>query len=73
VVGAKLKSLSVQIRECLGRAEACARQAAAQTDPSLKRDFLDMERPWLFLARSYEFADRLSDFSDEAKRQVNNK
>jgi hypothetical protein len=34
---------------------------------------MDMERRWLFLARSYEFTDRLSDFSDEAKRQVNSK
>jgi hypothetical protein len=29
-----------------------------------------MERRWLFLARSYEFSERLDDFSDEAKRNV---
>jgi len=29
-----------------------------------------MERRWLFLARSYEFTERLGDFSDEAKRNT---
>ena len=31
--------------------------------PAAKKDFLDMERRWLSLARSYEFAERLSDFT----------
>jgi hypothetical protein len=67
-----LKNLSVEIRECLQHAENCARQAAAQADPKLKEDFSEMERRWLFLARSYEFTERLGDFSDETKRQVDN-
>ena len=29
-----------------------------------------MERRWLLLARSYEFTERLGDFSDEAKRNT---
>jgi hypothetical protein len=66
-----LSNLSVQIRECLEHAEDCARKAAAQTDPRLKQDYLDMERRWLFLARSYQFTDRLGDFSDETGRQAN--
>jgi len=28
-----------------------------------KADYLDMERRWMSLARSYEFAERLSDFT----------
>jgi hypothetical protein len=63
-----LKNLSEEIRECHRHAEDCARQAAAQTDPKLKGDFLLLEQRWLFLARSYEFTERLTDFSDEAKR-----
>jgi hypothetical protein len=47
-----LNNLSEQIRECLEHAEDCACQAAAQTDPKLKQDFLDMERRWLALAQS---------------------
>ena len=58
-----LKNLSVEIRECLQHAEDCVRKAAAQTDPKLKENFLDMERRWLFLARSYEFTERLTNLS----------
>jgi hypothetical protein len=64
-----LNNLSEQIRECLRHAEDCARQAAAQTCPNLREDFLDMERRWLLLARSYEFTERLTDFSAEAKQR----
>lgn len=31
-----------------------------------------MEKRWLALARSFEFSERLGDFSDETKRQVEN-
>jgi hypothetical protein len=31
---------------------------------------LDLEQRWLFLARSYEFSERLTDLTDETKRQV---
>jgi len=63
-------NLSEQIRECLEHAEECARKAAAQTDPKIKADFLDLERRWLLLARSYEFTERLTDFSDETRRNA---
>ena len=62
-----LNNQSEHIRECLEHAEDCARKAAAQTDPRLKEDFLDMERRWLFLARSYEFTENLVDFSHETE------
>lgn len=64
-----LESMSEQIRECYEHAEECARKAAAQTDPGLKQDFLDMERRWLALARSFELSQRLSDFSPEATQR----
>jgi hypothetical protein len=65
-----LNNLGQQIRECLQHTEDCARQAAAQTCPKLKEDFLDMERRWMFLARSYEFTERLTDFSAETNRRA---
>lgn len=65
-----LENVSQQIRECYEHAEDCARKAAVQTDPGLRQDFLDMERRWLTLARSYEFTDRVSDFSNERKREA---
>ena len=65
-----LNDLSEQIHHCLLHAEGWAEQAAVLTDPQLKQDFLDMERRWLFLARSYEFTDRLTGLSDETKRRL---
>jgi hypothetical protein len=63
-----LNNLSGNIRECLQHADDCARKAAAQNDPKVKEDFLNLEQRWLSLARSYEFTERISDFSNETKR-----
>jgi hypothetical protein len=68
-----LNNVSEQIRECLRHAEDCARKAAAQTDPTLKADFLVMERRWLSLAHSYEFTGQLTYFSGAVKREANNR
>ena len=54
-----LLNVSAQVRECGRHAEECARQAKAQTNPKFQQDFLDLERRWLRLARSYEFSERL--------------
>ena len=58
-----LKVLSEDVRECYRRAEECARQAKAQLNPELRRDFLDLELRWLKLARSYEVSERVKTFS----------
>jgi hypothetical protein len=57
-----LQNLSREIRDCYGRAEECKRLAAIALTDDIKAGFLDMERRWL-LARSYEFAERLSSFT----------
>jgi hypothetical protein len=67
-----LESLNEKICECYEHAEECAQKAAAQTDPGLKQDFLDMERRWLALARSFKFSQRLGHSSDETKAQAIN-
>jgi hypothetical protein len=64
-----LNNLSAQIRECYRKAEDSARKAAAQTDPELKQDYLNLERRWLVLAKSYDLTGRLFDFSAELKRR----
>ena len=38
-------------------------------DSLTKQDFIDMERRWLFLARGYEFADRLWNFAEPSNRR----
>ena len=57
-----LNNLSEQIRDCLQHAEDCARKAAAQTDPGLREDFLQLEKRWLELARSIEFGESVDTF-----------
>jgi hypothetical protein len=65
-----LNNLSKEIRECYRHAQDCALKATAHIDVQLKQDFLDLERRWLFMARSYEFSERLTDLSDEIKPRV---
>jgi hypothetical protein len=57
-----LQNLSEEIRECLRRAEECKRLAKTALSASAIQSYLDMEQRWLALARSYEFAERLSTF-----------
>jgi hypothetical protein len=61
--------LSEDIRECYQLAKECARRAKAEADPRLRQDFLDMERRWLFLARSYEFTRRIGRFAPSRASQ----
>jgi hypothetical protein len=65
-----LSNVSEQVRECYAHAEYCARKATAQTDPRIKQDYLDLEQHWLRLARSYEFTDRLSDFTATHQKAI---
>jgi hypothetical protein len=58
-----LQNLTIDIRECYLHAEQCRRWAEIEPMPSVKADFLEMERRWLSLAHNYEFAERLSDFT----------
>jgi hypothetical protein len=46
------------------RAEECTRLAETARTPSAKADYLAMEQRWLSLARSYEFAEQLSRFTE---------
>ena len=58
-----LQNLSKEIRECYHRAEECRRLAQAALTESVRTDYLDMERRWLALVHSYEFTERLSNFT----------
>jgi hypothetical protein len=55
-----LQNLSEEIRECLRRAEECKQLSKSALTPSATKEYLEMEQRWLALARSYEFAERLS-------------
>jgi hypothetical protein len=42
-----------EIRECYQQAADCVHQAEAQNDPKVKKQFLELTRRWLLLARCY--------------------
>jgi PAS domain S-box-containing protein len=58
-----LERFSDKIRECYERAAEAKAQADASNDPALKAEFINVERRWLILARSYEFTESLADFN----------
>jgi len=45
-----LGSLNNQVSECLRHAEDCVQQAASQTDPKLRQDYLILGACWLKLS-----------------------
>jgi hypothetical protein len=58
-----------EIRECYQQAD-CVQQAEAQNDPKVKKQFLELTRRWLLLARCYDESDKsLTDSSAEATIQ----
>jgi PAS domain S-box-containing protein len=60
---AMLEQFSEKIRACYERAAEAKAKADAIDDLVLKAEFLDTERRWLTLARSYGFTESLTDFT----------
>jgi hypothetical protein len=54
--------------DCYECALECRRRADESSDPATKQDFLDMERRWIQRAHSYEFAERLSNFTAPSRK-----
>jgi hypothetical protein len=53
-----LSNLTTEVRECLWHADHCAELAAIEPNPANQGDFIEMERSWLTLARSYQLLER---------------
>jgi len=58
-----LEGLSEPVRACHERALEAKRKADETSDPALKASYLDMEKRWLVLARSYGFTESLNNFA----------
>jgi hypothetical protein len=43
-----------EIRECYQHAADCVQRAEAGNDPKVKKQFLELTRRWLLLARCYD-------------------
>jgi len=61
--------LTEEIAECYRHASHCRERAKRAIGPETERDFLEMERRWLSLARSYELAERLAAPFSSRKQQ----
>jgi PAS domain S-box-containing protein len=57
-----LQNLSERIRLCYERAAEARQRAEKTSDPKAKADFLNTERRWLLLGRSYQHGESLRDF-----------
>jgi hypothetical protein len=65
-----LLKLTAEIAECYRHATEARKRAKHSHYEATKQDFLDIERRWLSLAHSYEFAERVSNFTDEVRRRL---
>lgn len=63
-----LKKLSQEERLCLESAQECAAAAKAGL-PDVRAQYQRLERGWLTLASSYQFAQRLTAFVDHGKKR----
>ena len=63
-----LNDPSEQVRECLQRAEECAREAAELPNSPRRQDFLQLEKRWLELAGSIEFGEQLNSFTQNSAK-----
>jgi hypothetical protein len=52
-------------------AEQSKRMAETALTSAAQKDYLDMEQRWLSLARSYEFAERLGNFTEPFRERRN--
>src|SRR5690242_20225756 len=61
-----LQKIGDKIRLCYEHATDAKRRAGETSDPDARCHFLHMERQWLLLASSYQFQERLEDFTCNA-------
>ena len=63
-------NISKQVRDCLQRAEECGQRAKCEPDPILAKDYLEMERRWLKIARSYADLETVTKHHNNAEQQT---
>lgn len=64
-----LRKLSDEIRYCYERAEACLRKAQESVSKEQRESYAQIAKNWINLARSYEFSERILDFTNENDRR----
>jgi hypothetical protein len=67
---AMLRKVSERVADCYHRASECRAKANDAFNEAARQEYLDIERRWLMLARSYELSDRVTDYVTEAERRL---
>ena len=57
-----------RVADCYKRAGESRARAAAAADDTDKAEYLNIERRWLMLARSYELSERVTGLNEEVRR-----
>jgi hypothetical protein len=65
----QMPGLSKEIQDCREHAAHCARKADLAVSDEAREDFLRLQRSWLDLAHSYEFAEQLLTYSNEVRQR----
>lgn len=64
------QKISTQVADCYERAGESRAKAAAAVSESDKTEYLNIERRWIMLARSYELSERLTGFTEDVKHRL---
>jgi hypothetical protein len=64
------QKISTQVADCYERAGESRARAAAAANENDKTEYLEIERRWIMLARSYELSERITGFAEEVKRRL---
>jgi len=65
-----LQSLTKEIAACYQKAGDCRARAERSLDAAQRKHYLEAERRWLLLAKSYEMQQRLTHFTAEVRRRL---
>jgi hypothetical protein len=63
-----VQKISARVADCYKRAAESRVRAAAAADDTDKAEYLNIERRWLMLARSYELSERVTGLNEEVRR-----
>jgi hypothetical protein len=64
------QKISTQVADCYKRAGESRARAATAANEIEKTEYLNIERRWIMLARSYELRERVTSLNDDVKRRL---
>jgi hypothetical protein len=65
-----VQKVSTQVADCYERAGESRARATCAASEIEKTEYLNIERRWIMLARSYEWSERITGFNEEVRRRL---